>query len=84
MGKTEKNLKPEKIKFKKGSVSGKKNLASIPKLDLGFGSRYRNLVSVAHYMNVAIFVLNFYITSNYRYSLGRQKCHVSCTPCRAF
>ena len=37
------------------SVSGKKISAPIPipKLDLGFGSRYRNLVSVIHHFVVA-------------------------------
>ena len=33
---------------KRVSVSDKKVSAQIPKLDLGFGSRYQNLVSIAH------------------------------------
>ena len=46
VGKNEKSLKKKKV-----SVSEKKISAPnpIPKLDLGFGSRYRNLVSVAHH-----------------------------------
>ena len=41
-----KNLKLEKKSFKKSFSFGKKIL--IMKLDLGFSSRYQNLVSVAH------------------------------------
>jgi hypothetical protein len=46
VGKNEKNLKLKK----KVSVSEKRISAPkpIPKFDLGFGSRYRNLVLVAH------------------------------------
>ena len=46
MGKHENNLK---FLEKNVLVSEKNNSAPIPKLDLGFGSRYRNLVSVVHY-----------------------------------
>jgi hypothetical protein len=40
-----------KKKLKKVSVSGKKISAPIPipKLDLGYGSQYQNLVLVVHY-----------------------------------
>ena len=42
-GKNEKKLKLEKKEFR----FWKKNPIPIPKLDLGFDSRYQNLVSVA-------------------------------------
>ena len=51
-----------KKKLKKVSVSGNKFLAPVPilKLDLGFGSRFSNLVSVVHlichYSNLLITV----------------------------
>ena len=52
MGKNEENLKFFEIK--KVLVSEKiiSALIPIPKLDLGFGSRYLNLVSVVHYCAV--------------------------------
>ena len=41
---------------KKVSVSKKKNFSSpIPKLDLGFGSRYRNRILVSHYSFLLLF-----------------------------
>jgi hypothetical protein len=52
VGKNEKNLKLQKELKKKVSVLEKKiGSDTIPELDLGFGSRYRNLVKflVAHY-----------------------------------
>ena len=49
-----------KSKWRKVSVQAKKVTAPkpIPKLDLGFGCRYRNQVSVVHYLYMT-FCLNF-------------------------
>ena len=59
---------------------GKKVLAPkpIPRLDLGFGCRYRNQVSVVHYIPVSDFVPKSFIRPSLQYtqSRGMLKIHL--------
>ena len=68
-----------------------KNLAPIPisKLDLGFGSQYQNLVSVAHYYycktgKKSKFPMLMCVLSSCRRSRCRHFYSMSCTTCQSY